>query len=53
MQSSNHTEHYIKELYYPHAQNTTALRPNELLTGVHRLLVTSKGWSAFARVNHC
>jgi hypothetical protein len=35
------------------AQNTTAPKPNEFLTGKHRLLVTSEGWSAFYSANHC
>jgi hypothetical protein len=30
-----------------HAQNTTALQPNVFLTGIHLLLVTSKGRSVF------
>ena len=31
-----------------HAQNTTTLQPNVLVTGLHRLLVTNKGRSALA-----
>ena len=31
-----------------HAQNTTELQPNALVTGLHRLLLTNKGRSSFA-----
>jgi hypothetical protein len=30
-----------------HAQHTTALQQNVFLTGIQRLLVTSKGWIGF------
>ena len=36
-----------------HAQNTTALQPNAFLTGIHRILVTKKGRSAFLSANNC
>jgi hypothetical protein len=36
-----------------HARNTTAFQPNIFLTGTHRLLVTSNGWSAFPSANNC
>jgi len=35
-----------------HSQNTTALQRNVFLTGKHRLLVISQGWSAFYSANH-
>jgi hypothetical protein len=35
-----------------HAQNTTALELNAFLTGIHRLLVTSKGQSLFPSAYH-
>ena len=35
------------------AQNTTALQPIVFLTGIHRLLVTSKGRSASPSAYHC
>jgi len=34
------------------AQNTTARQPNVFLTGIPRLLVIRKGWSAFPSGNH-
>ena len=36
-----------------HAQNTTALQPKLFLTGLHQLLVTSKGRSILPSPNHC
>jgi hypothetical protein len=35
---------------FSHAENRTALQPN-VLTGIHRLLVTNKGWSPSTSVN--
>jgi len=44
-----------KNYIISHAQNTTALHPNMVLTEVHvrRLLVTNKGASAFPSANDC
>jgi hypothetical protein len=42
---SNHMEHYRKSLYFLTAQNTTALKPN--------VLVTNKGQSLFPSANYC
>jgi hypothetical protein len=36
-----------------HAQNTTARQLNVFLAGMHRLLVTNKGGSAFPSTNNC
>jgi len=36
-----------------HAHNTTALRPVICLSGIRRLLVTSKGWLAVPITNDC
>jgi hypothetical protein len=35
-----------------HAQNTTAFKASELLTGVHRVLVTNKGLLGFSSTNN-
>ena len=40
-------------MYYLHAQNTTALQPNVFLIGIHRILVTNNGRSAFLSATHC
>jgi hypothetical protein len=50
LSTQNTTE---KNCIMSHAQNTTAVQVNILLTGVHRLLVTNKGLSALPSSNHC
>jgi hypothetical protein len=34
-------------------QNMTAFQANLFLTGIHLLMVTGTGWSAFPGANHC
>ena len=47
--SSNHTEHYRKKT---HTQNTTALKPNVILTAIRRLSVTNNRRLAFPSANN-
>jgi hypothetical protein len=42
-----------KKRIISHAQYTTALQPNVLLTGIHRILPTNKRRSAFQSAIHC
>jgi hypothetical protein len=53
MHSSNYTKHYRKQLYCITRKNTTALQLDVFVTGIHRLLVTSKGRSAFPSTKNC
>ena len=53
MHSSNHTGHCRNNCTISHAQNTTALQPNVMLIGIHWLLVTNTGQSAFPGANNC
>jgi len=53
MHSSKHTEQYKNDCFISQAQNTTAFQPNGFLTGIHWLLVTSKGRSALPSAKHC
>jgi hypothetical protein len=52
MHSSNNTEQYRKNCVISHAQNTTALQPNVILTRIYRLLVKSKRWSTCPKANN-
>jgi len=44
--------HFKNNCIVSHAQNTAALYPNVFLTGIYRLLLTSKGRPAFHSANH-
>jgi len=42
-----------KRTLFSHAQNTTARHANIFVTGIHQLLFTNKGQSAFPSGNNC
>jgi len=46
------TQNTKKNSIISHSQNTTALEPKVLLSGIPRFLVTNKGRSAFPSANH-